>query len=639
MPQVPYDLPTQSPSVADLPAAQGPATVPMKDFSGAQMQEMGQAVQSAGVAAMRIAQRFQNEADDSAARSLYSKFSGSVDRIELDYGARRGKDAIDQTIGTMKSVDAAFDETMKGAENDTQRGLFSRMAEVRRQQAGRGITSHSIREKSTYDQESVVAQIGAFQDTAVLYGETYKQPDSPHNTNIAASLKLARELGRLKGFGELDPQQQALNLNVTDPIHASVLTKMIDSHRTTEARDYLGIYREQISAKTALHVEKALQIGTDIQQGQDGAAAAVAEAVGNYSKAIENVRNDKNISAVAKENIVAGIKTLKTEHDVGVQSGYNNAKTEALRTYNQSGLNAISPSILAAMDPVDLHALNATARSDSAAAQKGQAPVTDWAVYHDLSAMQRERPDEFNKLNLLHYYPSLAPEERKHFELAQTGKAPLFTATAQIDAAVKRENLTSSVAGKLTYDAQKAINEATTANHGKPLTVDETRKVIDRVLQSFDYPAEQKRADLVKDKGQPIDAQIRGIGKEANLSKQDQALFLNVAHREIVAEQQKRGQLLSPLQRESFVRSLLDDGELVGKPGAWVQRDTQHFKVIGTDDEKYFKPSAPPRPPAFDAQRASKAFRNAYGRNPTRNELDGMEAALLKQHSTDKEPD
>ena len=146
-----YDLPTQDPSVGNMPAFQAPTVEPMRDFTGEQLQKTGQAVQSFGTTVMKIADRLQGELDDAKSKELYNTFAAKADEIETRYLTLKGKDAVDAAMKTRVDLDAAFADVVSGADNDVQRILLRNAANVRLRSANSSIIKHSLTEQRDYD--------------------------------------------------------------------------------------------------------------------------------------------------------------------------------------------------------------------------------------------------------------------------------------------------------------------------------------------------------------------------------------------------------------------------------------------------------------------------------------------------------
>lgn len=483
-----YDLPTQDPSVGNMPAFQAPTVEPMRDFTGEQLQKTGQAVQSFGTTVMKIADRLQGELDDAKSKELYNTFAAKADEIETRYLTLKGKDAVDAAMKTRVDLDAAFTDVVGGADNDVQRILLRNAANVRLRSANSSIIKHSLTEQRDYDIKETGAKVDTLVSDAIRYSSGFRNPQGDFAIYYGAAKKEADILADKLGYEKDSAQRQQLLLKATNSIHGQAVQAAIDGQNLDDARDYLQRYGNEMTPETYNKAKKALEIGTSDAKEQSIADKIWAESGNSISAALQKART--TLSGKEEDAVVQRLKIFETERTGIIQAAQNEAKDKAWRTYTETGdIKKVPATILAGMDGADLASLNRTAKADLEARTKGVEVKTDSNTYYMLTQEAIKNPDfkDPSKFDLRKYFDKLSPGDRNHFinlqrTIGTKNEAPeAVTTQQQISTTIKQLGLKDEKAGTFTAEANKALFAAQQQKGGK-LDQTERQRVIDGLV-------------------------------------------------------------------------------------------------------------------------------------------------------------
>jgi hypothetical protein len=483
-----YDLPTQDASVGNMPAFQAPGVEPMRNFTGEQIQKAGQAVQSAGLTVVKIADRLQGELDDAQTKELYNTFAATADEIETRYLTLKGRDAVDNAMKTRGDLDAAFRDVADKAQNDVQRIMLRNSANVRLRSANSSIIKHSLVEQRDYDVKESGAQVDTFVNDAIRYSAGWRSPDGDFAIYYGAAKDGANKLADKLGYEPKSAQREQLLLKATNAIHGQVVQTQIDAQNLDQARDYLQRYGNEMTPDTFGRAKKALEIGTADVKEQSLAEKYWGSSGNNIAGALKLAR--ENLSGKEEDQVVQRLKIFENERTGIVQAAQNEAKDKAWRSYAETNnFSKIPASVLASMDGADLASLQRTAKADVEARTKGTEVKTDPNVYYRLTQEAMMNPDfkDPAKVDLRKYFDKLSPGDRNHFinlqrTIGTKNEAPeAVTVQQQITATTKQLGLKDEKAGMFTSEANKALFAAQVQKGGK-LDQAERQKVIDGLV-------------------------------------------------------------------------------------------------------------------------------------------------------------
>ncbi len=533
-----YDLPTQDPSVGNMPAFQAPGVEPMRDFTGEQLQKTGQAVQSFGTTVMKIADRLQGELDDAQVKELYNNFASNADVIETKFLTLKGKDAVNETMKVRNDIMAAFEEQVGKAQNDVQRVMLRNSASVRLRSAESAIIKHSLVEQRDYDVKESGAQVDTFVNDAIRYSAGWRNPQGDFAIYYGAAKDGANKLADKLGYEPKSAQREQLLLKATNAIHSQVVQTQIDAQNLDQARDYLQRYGNEMTPDAFGRAKKALEIGTADVKEQSLADRIWAESGNNIAAALQKART--TLSGKEEDQVVQRLKIFETERTGIIQAAQNDAKDKAWRSYTETGdIKKVPASVLAGMDGADLASLQRTAKADLEARTKGKEVKTDSNTYYQLTQEAMNNPDfaDPRKFDLRKYFDRLSPGDRNHFinlqrTIGTKNEAPeAVTTQQQITAMTKQLGLKDEKAGMFTSEANKALFAAQVQKGGK-LNQAERQKVLDGLVLegevltgSWYRPDPNMRRFEARAKGQ--EAQFKPIFTDAQRSRATDALKRN----------------------------------------------------------------------------------------------------------------
>lgn len=483
-----YDLPTQDPSVGNMPAFQAPTVEPMRDFTGEQLQKTGQAVQSFGTTVMKIADRLQGELDDAKSKELYNTFAAQADTIETKYLTLKGKEAVGATMKTRNDLDAALTDVLGKTENDVQKMLLKNSASVRMRSANSSIIKHSLVEQRDYDVKETGAKVDTMVNDAVRYSAGFRNPQGDFAIYYGAAKKEANVLADKLGYEADSAQRQQLILKATNSIHGQAMQAAIDGQNLDDARDYLQRYGNEMTPETYQRAKKALEIGTSDAKEQSIADKIWADSGNNIAAALEKART--TLSGKEEDQVVQRLKIFDTEKNTIIQRAQGEAKDKAWRVYSETGdFKKVPATVLAGMDGADLASLQRTAKADLEARTKGVEVKTDSNVYYQLTQEAIRNPDfkDPTKFDLRRYFDKLSPGDRNHFinlqrTIGTKNEAPeAVTTQQQISATIKQLGLKDEKAGMFTSQANQALFAAQVQNGGK-LDQNQRQKIIDGLV-------------------------------------------------------------------------------------------------------------------------------------------------------------
>jgi biotin operon repressor len=483
-----YDLPTQDPSVGNMPAFQAPTVEPMRDFTGEQLQKTGQAVQSFGTTVMKIADRLQGELDDAKSKELYNTFAAQADTIETKYLTLKGKEAVGATMKTRNDLDAALTDVLGKTENDVQKMLLKNAASVRMRSANSSIIKHSLVEQRDYDVKETGAKVDTMVNDAVRYSAGFRNPQGDFAIYYGAAKKEANVLADKLGYEADSAQRQQLILKATNSIHGQAVQAAIDGQNLDDARDYLQRYGNEMTPETYQRAKKALEIGTSDAKEQGIADKIWADSGNNIAAALEKART--TLSGKEEDAVVQRLKIFDTEKNTIIQRAQGEAKDKAWRVYSETGdFKKVPATVLAGMDGADLASLQRTAKADLEARTKGVEVKTDSNVYYQLTQEAIRNPDfkDPTKFDLRRYFDKLSPGDRNHFinlqrTIGTKNEAPeAVTTQQQISATIKQLGLKDEKAGMFTSQANQALFAAQVQNGGK-LDQNQRQKIIDGLV-------------------------------------------------------------------------------------------------------------------------------------------------------------
>jgi hypothetical protein len=318
-------------------------------------------------------------------------------------------------------------------------------------------------------------------------------------------------------------------------LHLGVVQRKLIAGDAAGARAYFENNKVEIRGEVYDDVEQKLKAGETQVQARDAVEAALALTDNDVDLARDEVRNAKLAPEVEKAAILR-LKEIDSENDERKREKQKTANDAAWAAFFDAG------SRLSGVPGPLLHNADAATRlamqheSDRVIAQrKGKAdaaPQTDPDTYYALRQMIRDDPAGFKAMDLRKVFPKLSPGDREEFIKLQTAPderlRDIVTIDKQLSIAHGLMGLGSrDVDEKATFD-QAVIEQLDIAmrERGKPLTMEERQKVIDRMMLPGSIPGflfdKSRRYFQVKDT--PDEGRFRFEYRDSDLERARQAL-------------------------------------------------------------------------------------------------------------------
>jgi len=261
---------------------------PVKQVAGAQLQDAGRAIQSAGSAASEIFRDQLHEANMLRVDEAITQAKQAQDHMTFDptngYAHLKGKDALERPDGKSLSEEygSAYDDTIRqigdGLGNDAQRRLFSRSANALSTTFKGELERHTANETVEYGKSVQIGKIGVLQrDMSLAYADKERTARS-----VGAIRDAVGQLAHYQGWSADETTlktQAALSEG-----HSAALNSMIDSNDLDSAEAYLDTHKADMTAEDIFKATKVLtaertgQVVNDVVN--DNLAGLVGSGVG-----------------------------------------------------------------------------------------------------------------------------------------------------------------------------------------------------------------------------------------------------------------------------------------------------------------------------------------------------------------------
>jgi lysozyme family protein len=275
MPTVPVTPSVQMTTTAPGSVQAGQAVQPMRDFSADQMANSGRALQQAGSTLSDIAVNLQDRFNDARTKELYTSYSREVDKIQTQFSATQGVDAAhgaiyDQNVAKLNEL---REEYAAAAENPLIARTFNERSDVLISSAAQSMAKHSLAETKRYEASESAAEIQVNMNRAARHWTEMNNPDSDYHVYMAASIQQASNLAISQGIPEGSYQYKQSILEVTDGIHANVISNMMAAEDYVQAKEYLQQkYNDgELRPQTFQRMQNAVDAGADRQTGIEAA--------------------------------------------------------------------------------------------------------------------------------------------------------------------------------------------------------------------------------------------------------------------------------------------------------------------------------------------------------------------------------
>lgn len=293
MPQVPI---SQEPLQGGaLPAFGAPGVVPQQDFTGAQIQGLGQAMTSAGTAGANIADVLQNDLDDARKKEAATLWDEENRNILFDpetgFMNLVGKGATGEarTVAQDKMARSA-QQFSKNLDNPVQRGMFQLYVQARTIAIGQEMFRHEAQQTRVFAAGEAKASaetaagnavdiattpIGPI-DNPVALAEAMKQRAEAVTAMMETAVREANTLAGILGYGP--EQTAALVLDTTSAVHVNIVDRFIKQGNPDFARIYLQqVDPSEIQPQDRTRIQGVLTVATMKDRAANTSKAIITE--------------------------------------------------------------------------------------------------------------------------------------------------------------------------------------------------------------------------------------------------------------------------------------------------------------------------------------------------------------------------
>lgn len=452
---------------------------------GAEVQGTGQAIQRSAAELQRLRREEQEKEDldrvmtaEAGVLSEFSEYRNSVRETRRGVNAANlGKDTAEwwnKKIGE-------YTQTM----SDRQRAAFQQRLQRARLSAVENMADFEAGELRTQRELSRTAATAAAITDAVGYVGTAQQA-------VMINDAKGRILGALRAAAATEgwnTEHEALKTReALHNLHAQVIQRMAAEEGGAEkvAAYFEANKGEMDPAKS----DKLYELTTQAKV-RDKAASAVNTLLDQgktEGEGLEWIR--QNLEGDAREQ--ARLRWRERWADLAqaeqrTQAQYTDQFYAQLA--QRGSISRVDPAILQRMDPKVLVSERRIAEDRARVAAGRESKIeTDWDTYGSLRDMARTNRDKFLKEDLRRHFDKLAPAQREQLldlqdSLAKPQKqVEVLTDDKQVGIVVGQLGLTKQRKAQFESAAYTALQEATRTNGGKPLTVEQRQKVLDRLL-------------------------------------------------------------------------------------------------------------------------------------------------------------
>lgn len=217
-----YDLPTQSLGVSQAPKTQAFEVPEMKDYSGKQMMETGEALQNTGSQILQIQRDVENTLAEAATMQRLNKLDNSIQEImmnpETGYMAKLSEDAVKATPGTLNSLKDIYETLGSEIKNPLEKALWEKHSRTRIKSTKERIYGHAINQGQVWRAKEAKA------------GVDNKVTEIIQNMEIGADGRIMGESVSKPATGDFTPQ--GLKTGALNQDQKAVIAKaMSDKYR------------------------------------------------------------------------------------------------------------------------------------------------------------------------------------------------------------------------------------------------------------------------------------------------------------------------------------------------------------------------------------------------------------------------
>lgn len=493
-------IPTVDTTVGSMGTFSAPNVTPMENAAPKQIAAMGEIRLKAGLQAMKIADQIQSDLDDAKTKELDIAFADRVREnlynAETGYMNSVGKIAVDRRKTTEEAITKSRQEIEGNLQNDVQRVMFKQIADKRMLAARTEMDQHALRQLKVYNIGESKARIDNLMQDAVTNSAGWSLDESQYRLFKTAMESEIKNMAALSGIAENTDQYKNMIKDTNTKLHSLVLTRMIDSDKLDQARNYLKDYRGEINSDALNKIDKALEVGTFDAKTQELTESIMVEAKNDTATALALAR--QKLSGREEDAVVQRLKTLETER-IALRNQRNQDLGKQAWSFIMQGQNIPTTlqSQLIENNPEELRQIRdwQQAKARQARAEREQDGF-GFDAYYGLVQMSLRDPDQFAALDLRKSEPymsksqlnalvglqvNIGRQDNKAMQSQRVLDSTLKMIKSEVAAigidltpkeGTKKAKDTAQFLGALSL----ALNDATAAK-GSPLNNDEAKRI------------------------------------------------------------------------------------------------------------------------------------------------------------------
>ena len=264
MPTVPTTfVPQVDPSTQPMPEARAQEVAAIEDYSGKQQMEQGRAMSNAGLSALRLGQRLQDDIDEAetkAAENFALKATQEALIGEKGYLHTAGANAQSQWQPAMQTVASAFKSAEDRLQTDTQKALFRQVKERSLLTIGHQMAEHKFRQVRAYSLAEAKTRAQNMVGLATLsYGDS---PQISEAYRRAAQAEAATIAG-IEGFPPDSDQARALTRGIDSAYVGGISETLARDGRYGEAAGLVERWAPGMDPAVVQDIRRSLDAGLD----------------------------------------------------------------------------------------------------------------------------------------------------------------------------------------------------------------------------------------------------------------------------------------------------------------------------------------------------------------------------------------
>lgn len=487
-----------APEVAAPAVQQGP------DYTGKQMEAMGAAMITSGSAAIKIAERIQDDIDDANTKKFDNLTAEYIRKKQTDYLMTKGQNAINGYAAVDEELSRFVADQMDNLDNDMQRKMYGQVAERRLVAARSNMNAHQLKELQQWNLTESKDRVTNLMMDAIDNAASYKIRGGVFDVSKLAMQIEVGNIAKLQGIvdreGNVDTkseQYKTLVREANTALHTKVLNSAINNDQLDFARDYLKKFRPEISPDQLNQIDKALDVGTFEAKTQGFAEKFWLASKGDLAGALAMARD--TLSGKEEDAAVQRIKMFAQEQEAIKTMQNTKLGNEAWAFVLQGKkIPTTLQTQLLQTNPEELRQINdwidTKRRQAKAEAEQGGNYGLD--QYYSLRRMAMDDPAAFTSLDLRKFAPYMSKGQMeglidiqgginksdvKAMESQRVIKNAITLIKADVAAAgidltpkegTEQAKKTQQFMGALTQALDQATKEK-----GKPLTDDEAKRI------------------------------------------------------------------------------------------------------------------------------------------------------------------